>query len=467
MTSHLQILAGCALLALLAGCSKPERPGVEPEHLVLITVEGLRADHLSSLGYHRRTTDFERTDGAPALDLDWIAESGVSFSGAQAASGDARASLGTLHTGASPLTHGVLADGHALPDDLRTLAEDFADAGFRTAAFVSASSALAESGFARGFEVFEQSDDDHRALQAFAEDLEQSRADSRPRLWWLHFSGPRQPWAPASIATGPNFESAFLAGRDLGRIDKSPATFAALRDGSLEPTPAEREALIALYDCELLRLDFLVRRGFESLANSGDTPSLLARSALVVVGASGTELGERPGAWRDNGGLHEESLHVPLLLRHPGSITGRRILGGTVAHADLAPTLRELFGLRDPQDGERSLLARTDSYRPREFPQRPALALSAEPNGGLSLSARVGDERLVLAYLGATQLFDLARDPSQRHDLVPQLPARARELNRMAFDALLAIPAHPEWDGDGREYLLRTLHAASGTGSRD
>jgi arylsulfatase A-like enzyme len=465
MTFRLPLLAG--FLALVLGCSKPERPGVQPEHLVLITVEGLRADHLSSLGYHRHTTDFERADGAPALDLDWIAESGVSFSGAQAASGDARASLGTLHTGASPLVHGVLADGRSLPADLRTLAEDFADAGFRTAAFVSASSELAGSGFARGFEVFEQTDDDHRALQAFAKDLEASRDDARPRLWWLHFSGPRQPWAPAPIATGPDFESPFLAGRDLGRLDKTAATFAALRDGSLDPTPVERDALIALYDSELLRLDFLVRRGFESLANSGDQPDLLSRSAVVVVGASGTELGERRGAWLDDDGLHEESLHVPLLLRHPGSITGRRILGGTVEHADLAPTLRELFGLRDPLPGERSLLARTDSYRPREFPDRPALALSADSNGGLSLSVRVDDERLVLEYLGSPMLFDLARDPSQRHDLAQQLPQRARELSRIGFDALFAIPAHPEWDGDGREYVLRTLHAASGQGPRD
>lgn len=460
-------LACFALLVALPCCAPPERPGVEAEHLVLITVEGLRADHLSSLGYHRSTTDFERADGAPALDLDWIAESGVSFSGAMAASGDARASLATILTGAPPLTHGLLADGRALPDELPTLAEELAAQGFRTSAFLCASSALADTGLARGFEVFVETTDDHRALQAFAKDLEEARADARPRFWWLHFSGPRQPWSPAPIATGPDFRSAFLAGRDLGRLDESPETFAALRSGALEPTPAERDALIALYDCELLRLDFLVRRGFESLANSGDAVDLLSRSAVVVVGASGLELGERPGAWSDRGGSFEESLHVPLLLRHPASITGRRILGGTVEHADVAPTLRELFGVREPRDTERSLLARIDSYRPREFPDRPALALVSTPDGGLSLSARIDDERLVLEYLGAPRLFDLARDPSQRHDLAAQVPERSRELNRRVFETLLAIPAHSDWDGDGREFLLRTLHAAAGQGSRD
>lgn len=467
MMFRLQIFVGSLLLAGLSACSQPARPGVQAEHLVLITVEGLRADHLSALGYHRPTTDFERADGALALDLDWIAESGVIFSGAQAASGDARASLGTLLTGSSPLTHGVLGEGRVLPADMPTLAEEFAAAGFRSAAFLAASTDLARAGFDRGFEVFEQTDDDHHALQAFAKDLELARDDPRPRFWWLHFSGPRQPWAPAPIATGPDFEAPFLVGRDFGRIDRTAATFEALRAGTLQPTETEREALIALYDSELLRLDFLVRRGFEALANGDVTTDLLARSAVVVVGASGVELGERVGAWSDNGGLFEESLHVPLLLRHPGSITGRRILGGTVEHADLAPTLRELFELRAPDWNERSLLARTDSYRPREFPDRPALALSAEPNGGISVSARVGEERLLLEYLGTPQLFDLARDPSQRHDLTPALPAHARELNSVVFDALYVVPAHPDWDGDGREFLLRTLHANSDKARRD
>lgn len=210
-----------------------------------------------------------------------------------------------------------------------------------------------------------------------------------------------------------------------------------------------------------------MRRGFESLANTDEKVDLLARSAVVVVGASGVELGERAGAWSDDSGSFEESLHVPLLLRHPGSITGRRILGGTVEHADVAPTLRELFGVGDLRDGERSLLARTDSYVRREFPERPALTLVATPDGGLSLSARINDERLVLEYLGTPRLYDLARDPSQRHDLAAEMPERARELSRSVFDALLATPAHLDWDGDGREFLLRTLHAAAGREARD
>ncbi len=459
------ILVAAALL--VAGCDRAERPGVQPEHLFLITVEGLRADHVHLLGYHRPTTTFVRADGAPALDLDSIAEGGVTFADALAASGDARASLATIHTGASPLVHGLLEDGRRIPDDLPTLAEDLTAAGYRAAAFVSPGDALEGTGLERGFEAFHVVADDHHALQAFAQDLNDAASDERPRFWWLHLSGPRHPWSPAPIATGPDFRADHAAGRDMGRVREDADFFAALRDGAFAPTDVEREALIALYDCELERVDFLLRRGFEALATRGGSRSLLDRSAVLVVGASGVELGERAGAWQDDAGVHEESLGVPIVLRHPSSVTGRRILGGVVLHADVAPTARELMRVRDPRDDERSLLARTDSWRPRAFPDRPALALVATDDGGLSVGARVDGDRLVLPYLGALSLYDLAHDPSQRHDLTPAWPDRARAAAAATFDALHALPAHPDWDGDGREYLLRTLHAQANSEAAD
>lgn len=449
MIPRFQTLLALMLCCALGGCARRDRPGVQPKHLLLITVESLRADHLRSFGYDRRAEDFSLIGVAPQNGLAWIAESGVSFSGALAASGDARAALGTIHTGTSPLTHGLLAAGRKLPADLTTLADDFSAAGFRCTAFVSAREPLAEIGLDRGFERFVQVDDDEQAVRAFVNELSLGDADDAPRFWWLHLSGPRQPWLPASASQD-----------DLDRAALE-AQFAALRDGTRMPTPAERETLIALYDDEVQRIDESIRRGIDALRRTDGGTDRLGQCAVVLVGSSGAELGERSGAWSDNGGLCEESLHVPLMIRHPGSITGRRILGGTVEHADIAPTLRELFALREPRGAERSLLAKTDSYRPREFAERPALALTGSADGSLSISARVDDDRLRLEYLGALELYDLARDPSQRHDLRDQLPDRVSELSAMVFDALFAVPVHSDWDTDGREFALRALHAAA------
>ena len=458
------LLVGAIASTLACSCSaRTSRPGVQPQNLLLITVEGVRADHISALGYRLPTTGSVRADGGPTYDLDWLAESGVNFSGALAASGDARTSLGTILTGASPLTHGLVTEGRALPADLPTLGADFEAAGFRTAAFVSASrSPLTGTGLERGFETYREFSGDLEALQALALDARSAAQDGRPGFCWLHLSGPMHPWSPSSIANAPDFRAPFLADQELGRVREDDEFFAALRSGSLEPTQAERRALIALYDSELLRLNFLVQSAIEAFVGAGGEPNLLERSAVLLVGTNGVELGERDGAWLADGGLHQESLHVPLILRHQASFTGRRILGGTVEHADIAPTLRELFGVRALGAGERSLLALTDSYVSREFPARPALALRGDPDGGLSVSVQVGNDRLVLAYRQQPQVFGLAADPSQRHDLTIALEERTQVVCRSAFDALRALATHPDLEGDGREYLLRTLHKSAG-----
>jgi alkylation response protein AidB-like acyl-CoA dehydrogenase len=61
--------ARAALLAavmLAPACARPPRPGTPPRHVLLITVSGLRADHLSAFGYPRPTTAAEPLPGGAA-----------------------------------------------------------------------------------------------------------------------------------------------------------------------------------------------------------------------------------------------------------------------------------------------------------------------------------------------------------------------------------------------------------------
>ena len=102
----------------------------------------------------------------------------------------------------------------------------------------------------------------------------------------------------------------------------------------------------------------------------------LGESCLVVLtGDRGQALGEHAVLGPHRPWLHDELVHLPLLLRLPAALAaGREVGGGRVAaltqSVDLMPTLLEAFGLTVPEgvQGHSLLpLARTEVARVREY----------------------------------------------------------------------------------------------------
>jgi arylsulfatase A-like enzyme len=79
---------------------------------------------------------------------------------------------------------------------------------------------------------------------------------------------------------------------------------------------------------------------------------------LIVTGDCGPahyELGDLPGM---RPGLHEESIHLPLIVRLPGKAEAGRRVAALTQPVDLLPTLLEAFGVSPPETVHgRSLLA--------------------------------------------------------------------------------------------------------------
>ena len=132
-------LSWIAALAIFASCdqSSPARP----EHVLLVLVDTLRADHLGSMGHPRSPT--------PAIDS--VAEAGVIFEEAYAQSSWTSPSIVSLFTGRR-----LAEDRLDLPAALPTLAESFQRAGWATGAFIMNDIVHEKQGFARGFDHFEQ-----------------------------------------------------------------------------------------------------------------------------------------------------------------------------------------------------------------------------------------------------------------------------------------------------------------------
>ena len=121
------------------------RPARAPD-VVLVVIDTLRADRVGCYG---------RTTAATPV-LDGLATRGVRFSNAVAHVPLTLPSHATIFTGTTPLVHGVRDNaGFVLGPGRATLAEVFAKAGYRTAAFVSGYPLDHRFGLSRGFEVYD------------------------------------------------------------------------------------------------------------------------------------------------------------------------------------------------------------------------------------------------------------------------------------------------------------------------
>ena len=146
--SRTHLVAATAALAFSLASVRAEPPNPRAQHLILITVDTLRADALGFAGNDRVET--------PTLDR--LARSGRVFGNAHAHSVMTLPSHTNILTGKLPYEHGVRENsGFVVPDHLPTLATLLHDAGFATAAFVGAFPLDARFGLARGFDVY----DDH------------------------------------------------------------------------------------------------------------------------------------------------------------------------------------------------------------------------------------------------------------------------------------------------------------------
>jgi arylsulfatase A-like enzyme len=174
-----------------------------------------------------------------------------------------------------------------------------------------------------------------------------------------------------------------------------------------ELNQADWDFVNSLYDSEIAFTDHHVGLLFEKLRELE-----LYRDALIVLTADhGEEFGER-GLIGHGHHLHEEVLHVPLVVKQPGQESGQT-LERFVSLVDLAPTVCELTGTAWP------------ARRPRR-----GSPLSLEPQSepaGRPVLSELGSARSVVAdswklmtadTLGGARLYRLADDPGEREDVI-------------------------------------------------
>ncbi|MEE4272861.1 MAG: sulfatase [Thermoanaerobaculales bacterium] len=410
-----------------------------PPNVVLISVDTLRADHMSLYGYPRPTT--------PEIDR-WADERAIVFETAVAPSPWTLPSHVSMLTGLHAVTHGVNHPAPA-PAALLTVAEMLRAKGYITAAVTGGSYLHPRFGLAQGFEDYrsykgELSEELDTELATALEwiDLHRGRG---PFFLFFHTYEVHDPYDPrepffsefAGAPLDPVYRDAVTRHEPAERPDRLTGTNRfvlrnAADDGLAELGWDDLTVVTDLYDSGVAYADRQLGVLLRRLAQ----PDLRDRTLVVLTSDHGEALGEHRLAGHSS--LYDHDLLVPLVLSLPGGEHGGRRVAPQVRTVDIVATILDVVGADPPPglDG-RSLLPLVEAA---EDAPRVAESYAALSNHGYAL--RTGDEsKYILRNLpwriptGHEELYDLRADPGEIHNLADE-SAELPGLRRAAVEDL-------------------------------
>lgn len=461
--------AGWLLIGLLpvVSCAAPPPAPARRPNIVFILADDHAAHAIGAYG----------SSVAHTPHIDRLAREGLRFERAFCGNAICAPARATLLTGTHSHVHGVIDNAVRFDGSQPTFPQALQAAGYQTALVGKWHLKSAPTGFDH-WEVFPDQGQYYdpellsavgtRKVEGYASEVVtdlalewlESRAADTPFLLCLHHKAPHRSWEPgprelalyadetlpepatlfddyATRASGAAAQEMAIA-RDLSEFD--------LKLG--QPTPRRAEDLAAwsaAYDAENASLraeplagdartrwnyqrylkDYLrcvagvdasVGRVLEYLERAG----LAADTLVIYASDQGFFLGEH--GWYDKRWMYEEALRFPLLMRWPGTLRPGTVERRLVSGVDLAPTLCELADAA-PLPGAQGMslapLLRGEAprswrdavyYRYYEYPAPHRV----EPHYGVRTERH---KLIVFPRLGASELYDLASDPHELHNL--------------------------------------------------
>jgi len=404
-------------------------------NVVFISVDTLRADHVGAYGFHRNTTP----------NLDRLAEQALLFEDAICEQPQTGPSMIAMFSSRVPRVTGAIRNGVPLPPGTPTAAMIFESAGYDTAAIVSNWNLKPKlSGLQHGFAHYDA--DFGRGL--FGRERHEMTADvvtkralawlaqrdnSRPMFFWVHYMDPHAPYKKKR-----GFQ------KQLHGVNPVPRR-------RIDP-PEER------YQTEVAFADQQIGRLLDALPKEN--------TFIVFIADHGESLGNH-NYWGHTRYIYQNSMHVPFFIHGPGVEAARS--GAPVRGIDVAPTLLGLAGLPipDSMNGMNLLVAKPEPDTPRAFETyggnvpndgdvREALAARLPQQQGII----VENWKLIRNEDGDRELFDLAADPGEEHDVADDHPRRVGTLDALLDTWHGETPRNQATAQDLSEEDLRMLEAA-------
>jgi arylsulfatase A-like enzyme len=418
-------------------------------NVLLVSIDGLRADHLSCYGYKRKTSPF----------IDYLASQGVLFERCIANASWTLPSHASLFTGKYPSVHGAHWEHTYLDEANQTIAEIFSKNEYITAGFISCAFLSSDLGLSKGFQYYYEILDlpkfpkmDYFKMLTYVKRLlgikynyrieatKASRINSKlfsflpsikelPFFIFSHYYDchkPLIPPRPYERLFNHSKECIFKFAERYSKITKQ------VTGGNIYAlSQKDKDLAIDLYDGEIAYVDSNLKKLIQRLKDS----RYFDNTIVIITADHGFQFGDH-GMMEHCINLYNEALHVPLIMYWPKTLPAGKRIKDLVQVVDIMPTILELANLPNPLEiqgcsllpiinevSSSKNLAYTElfrnKYRIEKYGKRFDKRLK---------SLQTKEVKLIKSSAGENELYDLVNDPYEQKNIYNSSADQRQEL---------------------------------------
>jgi len=434
---------------LQIGCGQSTAPS--RSNILLITIDTLRADHLSSYGYERATSPV----------IDGLAAEGVRFDNAIVQWPKTAPSFASIFTATYPKDNGIVRRvGVRLPQDFRMLAEVLQEQGFATHAVVSNGAVASEFNFDQGFDTYietwklsppEEGQDPTAAgsVTQLAQAVIGDHDPYQPFFLWVHYLDPHFPYeAPAPVTDRFEGDAYFDSTEQIEIKDVPIRQMAGIGTDQVLNGRTDLAYYTARYDAEIAYADAQIGELLDFMGDRG----LLENTLTILTSDHGESLGEH-FYYFDHGRFgFQAGLRVPLVFHYPG-VLEPHVDSDPAELIHLSPSILEFAGVELADNRwmqGQSLVPRLENTAAAGA--RPAFSQAGyaterkwqqivQDRRFKLMNVIAGDEQRWVGGPGVfLTLYDLENDPGETIDVLEQFPEAAERLRRSMDQVWSAEP---------------------------
>jgi arylsulfatase A-like enzyme len=431
-------------------------------NILWIVMDTVRVDGLSCYGYHRNTTP----------NIDEIADEGILYENAIAQSGWTLPSHASMFTGTVPSKHGTDWEHSWLDDSFETIAEVLSSHGYQTFEYTNNRLVGPLTNLKQGFntwvvrnmgindpdmwsrsvelpdflmisrarqyvenEILLMDDGAQRTNEVVTKWIADAHQREAPFFLFINYMEAHFPYHPPEEYAAPYMPEGASFSEQMGTNNQANRYLA--ERGSVDLSINR-----ALYDGEISYLDYRMGQLFEYLREL----DILDNTVLIITSDHGELFGEHQLVGHMFS-VHDQLIHVPLIIRYPGLAEAGLRVEEQVQLIDIFPTILDIVDIN--WSGKEQLQGQSLVRDWQQTESTFAIAELAVSHGGLKgilgqgfgvdaskyarrlKTIRTKEYKYIWASDGRDELYNIREDPGELNNLIELEPEKAAELKAL------------------------------------